>query len=360
MAHRGVRIRTSALVVLVAVALAVGLAPSAFAVTVSDDFSTDSGLWTYTGSAVYDPAGYARMTVAVDNQIGQAWYTDDLTKPFTAEFDYFTGLGTPQGGDGLVFMFYKDAAYTPGHGGWLAFNPPSVAATAAGYGIELDSFFNASGAFNWDSVDGFTGRHIALIEDSVTNHLQGANSTLLSDDLWHHVVVTVGQSSIQAAVDGTTVINWTGTIDRTYAGIGFGGGTGISTDDVQRIDNFVLTYDATAPVITINGVTSGGSYTDPVTITFSATDDVDGPVPATATLNGAPFTSGTEVSAAGSYTLAVTATDSSGNTSIASLDFSIEEPAPVSTSASSPWSVALGLLAAGAVIVGIARSSRKA
>ena len=354
------RIRTGALVVLVAVALGVGLAPSAFAVTVSDDFGTNSGLWTYTGSAVYDPAGYARMTVAVDNQIGQAWFVDDLTKPFTAEFSYFSGLGTPQGGDGLVFMFYKDAAYTPGHGGWLAFNPPDVAATAAGYGIEMDSFFNSAGAFNWDSVDGFTGRHIALIEDSVTNHLYGTNIGLLSDDLWHDVVVTVGQNTITATVDGTLVVYWTGTIDRTYGGIGFGAGTGISTDDVQRIDNFVLTYDATAPVITINGVTSGGSYTDPVTITFSATDDVDGPVPATATLNGDPFTSGTEVSAVGPYTLAVTATDSSGNTSIASLDFSIEEPAPVSTSASSPWSVALGLIAAVAVIAGIARSSRKA
>jgi len=344
--------RTLAAALLLGAALVAMTASSAFALTESDDFSTDSGLWTYTGSAAYDPAGYARMTVAVDNQIGQAWFVDDLTKPFTAEFRYFTGLGTPQGGDGLVFMFYKDAAYTPGHGGWLAFNPPDVAATAAGYGIELDSFFNSAGAFNWDSVDGFTGRHIALIEDSVTNHLDGANSSLLSDDLWHDVVVTVGQNTITATVDGTLVVDWTGTIDRTYGGVGFGGGTGIGTDDVQRIDDFVLTYDDTAPVITINGVTSGGSYTDPVTITFSATDDVDGPVAATATLNGAPFTSGTVVSAVDSYTLVVTATDSSGNTSIASLDFSIDAPPVISTPASSSWSIALMAgLGLGAVLV---------
>ena len=79
-------------------------------------------------------------------------------------------------------------------------------------------------------------------------------------------------------------------------------------------------------MITITGVSAGATSTVPVTPEFSAADDVDQNVTSTATLNGAPFTPGTQVAVVGSYSLVVTATDSSGNEAEAEVEFEIVEP----------------------------------
>ncbi len=84
--------------------------------------------------------------------------------------------------------------------------------------------------------------------------------------------------------------------------------------------------DTVAPVITVAGVTNGANYTVPVTITFSATDAVDGVVAATATLDGAAFTSGSMVSALGAHTLVVTATDAADNVATRTIAFTISAP----------------------------------
>jgi hypothetical protein len=101
--------------------------------------------------------------------------------------------------------------------------------------------------------------------------------------------------------------------------------------------------DTTAPVITVSGVADGGSYTGPVAATFSAIDAVDGPVTPTATLNGVPYNSGTEISAVGAYVLVVTASDGVPNTATTTINFTIAatQPPVVSTPASSAWSLAM-------------------
>jgi uncharacterized repeat protein (TIGR01451 family) len=80
--------------------------------------------------------------------------------------------------------------------------------------------------------------------------------------------------------------------------------------------------DRTPPLIVITGVQDGGTYGVPVTPLVEVTDAH--PKTETITLNGAPFVSGTTVSALGTYVLEVDAEDAAGNRSEASVTFEIE------------------------------------
>jgi large repetitive protein len=90
-----------------------------------------------------------------------------------------------------------------------------------------------------------------------------------------------------------------------------------------------FTIDKTDPVITVIGATDGVTVNTNITPVFSATDAHLSS--ATATLNGAPFTSGTAVTAEGEYTLVVTATDNCGNVSLQTVRFTIDKAPPVIT-----------------------------
>lgn len=167
----------------------------------------------------------------------------------------------------------------------------------------------------------------------------------------------IGNNRIQKFTSaGVYVTKW-GTAG---AGNGqFNGVRGVAVDSAgvayaADTDNHrIQKFGTTPPVITVTGVTAGGSYTAPVSITFSATDPLIGPLSATATLDGSPYTSGSPVSAPGAHTLIVTATDSRGNTSITTINFTVSAPV-VSTSAAAWWSLAL-VAALGVGIVGRVR-----
>ena len=83
--------------------------------------------------------------------------------------------------------------------------------------------------------------------------------------------------------------------------------------------------DTTPPVIDLTGVTEGQVIVSPDTVTllFSVSDDTDPEPTVLATLNGEPFTSGTEVSEVGEYELEVTAIDASGNEAETAVNFEI-------------------------------------
>jgi len=80
--------------------------------------------------------------------------------------------------------------------------------------------------------------------------------------------------------------------------------------------------DTTAPVITLACVEDGATYAGPVTPSFSAADVALKSV--TATLNGAPFATCSTIADEGTHTLAVTAVDTSGNTSTKTVAFTID------------------------------------
>lgn len=190
--------------------------PSALQTPMADDFSWDTGLWSYSGNAYRDAQnGYIVLTPDKALQVGNIWLNQDITSPFTIEFRYKAGGGT--GADGLTLMFYKDKDYDPGKGGCLGFNPRS-GEVASGYGVEFDNHENPEFS---DPVE----RHIALIKDSVTNHLRSVGDQRTEDDQWHQVKVEVNTQSIVVYVDGDQVIMFEGDIDRNYGGLGFSAAT---------------------------------------------------------------------------------------------------------------------------------------
>ncbi|MFC3802566.1 beta strand repeat-containing protein [Cohnella sp. GCM10012308] len=93
----------------------------------------------------------------------------------------------------------------------------------------------------------------------------------------------------------------------------------VATDAAGNTRTVTFIIDKTAPLVL--GVTDTGLYNTSKTITFNE---------GTATLNGSAFTSGSMVSAEGSYTLIVT--DTAGNTT--TVNFTIDKTGPVVTGVS--------------------------
>jgi hypothetical protein len=135
------------------------------------------------------------------------------------------------------------------------------------------------------------------------------------------------------------------TVSATLDGNPFLSGTPINTEGshtlvvnaVDRAGNaapavtrtFVL--DNTAPVISVTAPAAGAFLRGPVTLMFAATDANPGAT-ATATLDGAAITSPHVVSAEGSHTLVVNATDAAGNAAAAvTRTFTIDNTDPVLT-----------------------------
>jgi hypothetical protein len=152
-------------------------------------------------------------------------------------------------------------------------NPVTISATINGK-TKTTSVSNTSSAKSW-----------SLTWDVVTDNIAQGTYT--------NIVVT--------AADGQG-----GTATATYTG--------------------TITVDKTSPAITISGVANGATYQNSVTPTFSATDSGgSGLASVTATLDGAAYTSGTAITASGSHTLVVTATDNAGNQAQQTVTFSINK-----------------------------------
>lgn len=204
----------------------------------ADDFSGDTGLWTYKGSAYRDAAGEnIVLTPAVMGAWGQAWLNAPRTGPFYVRFRYRAGGGSV-GGDGLVFLFYKSMDYSPtvpDWGGSLGFSrePHGSLLPVPGYGVEFDSVYNLA-IYNDPSI-----HHIALIQDQPGNHLAAIDDDRVADDLWHTVEVQVKDASVEVAVDGDAVLSWSGALDRAHGGIGFSAATGSYTN-LHLIDDFSI------------------------------------------------------------------------------------------------------------------------
>ena len=110
----------------------------------SDDFSKDSGLWQYLGSAYRDPANQCISLTSSDYfEGGAAFLKYPIQGAFVANFSYQVGGGT--GGDGFTIFFYKQQFTSIGNGDTLGFS--SNTAIVPGYGIEFDGWQNIPGDF---------------------------------------------------------------------------------------------------------------------------------------------------------------------------------------------------------------------
>ena len=158
----------------------------------SDDFSVDSGLWTYSGDAYREEID---QTLVLNKgewfQRGIVFFKHPISSSFTVSFSYLIGEGySGLSGDALILFFY-----TPNNSTLLGSGPASQ--SNSGYGIEFDGWSNWDSDFvglNGGLINPPTGdpydNHIALIEGSVGNHLvYSASDPRVSDYVWHHADV---------------------------------------------------------------------------------------------------------------------------------------------------------------------------
>jgi murein DD-endopeptidase MepM/ murein hydrolase activator NlpD len=229
----------------------------------SDDFSSDTGMWDYSGFAYPGHWGEGAVFTA-ERDVSQAhvvltpneyqlagltWCKSTYTSPFTANFSYLAGGGS--GADGLVMMFYHEKPPYVWSGGCLSF-------IGAGYGIEFDEYWNDNdySDYGGPNINDPTGApHIAIIKDNPSNHLAYVEDLRIGDNAWHSVSVVTDWSSITVYMDSDEVLRWDGTLDRTHGGLGFAGATGGYTNQ-HLIDDFSIASgspaDTTPPAVVLD------------------------------------------------------------------------------------------------------------
>jgi len=193
-----------------------GANPNASPLTLvfSDDFSTNpntNGLWT-----IHRYAGDPNTEASWD-RAGQGW---DLTRPATyraaavfanyeltattwrAEFRYRVGNlgGLKEGGDGFVFMFYKDkGAYgTPAAGAEKGFEVTN-GREAKGYGLQFDNYIQG--------CDPPPNPYYAIIKNDVCSFLGGREFDWIGDNNWHLVQIAFAEGGIRITIDGETTLD---------------------------------------------------------------------------------------------------------------------------------------------------------
>lgn len=103
--------------------------------------------------------------------------------------------------------------------------------------------------------------------------------------------------------------------------------TDLSGNETSKTVNF--TIDKTPPSITITGVSEGEFYNTDRTPEVTITDA--NPRESSITLNGEGYATGNPITDERTYTLAVSAEDKAGNTSVENVSFTIDKTAPSST-----------------------------
>jgi hypothetical protein len=211
-------------------------------VTFSDDFSSDSGLWTYWGTAFRNDSGGNLVLTYAQAQAGVVWFKYMFEGNFTVSFRYQTGncLYIPDS-FGMVMMFLKERDYAKlGSLYWqyqiglLGFSNPNN--PSYGYGVEFDGSQDA-----WDPTPSIPLlSHVALIKDSTQTHLTYVNDTRIGDGEWHDAKIVVNGSSVTVSVDSGMVLSWSGSMDRTYGCFGFSASTAWAPHS-HLIDDFSIT-----------------------------------------------------------------------------------------------------------------------
>ncbi len=181
--------------------------------------------WLFSGSSYYDEEnGYFVLTK--DNtawEFGAIWYKAPQYSDFIIEMDYYTGTtNRPMGGaDGMTVAFYADYQ----NGTATQFDKCN------GYGVELDTYSNSS----WNDI---SQNHIALIKDSIGNHLTSVPLSESEDEKWHHLKVVVENNICSAFVDNE--FKFSEEIEHAkYGWIGILGLTGDGTN-LHAVKNIVI------------------------------------------------------------------------------------------------------------------------
>lgn len=208
-------------------------------VTLTDDFSTKTNMWTYMGCSNIDSNNQDMLLNKNSSwQSGAAWLNTETSNNFTTKFKYKSGQSSNGvNGDGFTYMFFKKPGELGDNGGSIGFKAGN------GYGIEFDSFYNTDGS------DGIkeNSPHIALIQNNtkksggkVLSYTCNADViSKLTDNMWHDVEIDVKSDSVIVYLDGVNIISYSGTLDTTYARTGFSSATGLYNQS-NEIDDFSI------------------------------------------------------------------------------------------------------------------------
>ncbi|MDG5787155.1 hypothetical protein QA612_06595 [Evansella sp. AB-P1] len=162
------------------------------------------------------------LTDSENWQWGRAWYSQQTKPPFKVNFRFKIGEGT--GADGFTFMFLKQRESSSERGGGLGFG------NGQGYAIEFDTYRNSHDPGK---------EHIALIKDTVENHLTYVETPFIRDNQWHDVEIRVTSVSVDVIVNGEQTLHYAGELDTTYSAIGFSASTG-AQNDKHMISDFSI------------------------------------------------------------------------------------------------------------------------
>ena len=217
----------------------------------ADDFSTDpntNGRWTIhryandlDNEAFWDATNQTWHLTGAHDYLGVAVFANyELTATdWRAEFRYRVTKdgGLTGGGDGFVFMFYKDkGAYgVPAFGAAMGFElaDNGTFTPVAGYGLEFDYYFN-------EGCDPTHRKYFGLVEDSVCNSLTFRRDRRMRDTLWHTLQLKFTDGKVRLWGDGRTIWRYPlPTHNFGFSGVGFGAGTGWAYADFE-IDDFQL------------------------------------------------------------------------------------------------------------------------
>ncbi|MDB5053886.1 MAG: hypothetical protein JWM44_1936 [Bacilli bacterium] len=282
--------------------LTVGMHTSYAANTVlSDDFSKENNSWKLLGSAKRTKDGKIMLTPSEQSKVGTIWLKQTLKPPYVVDFRFqMTGIDPSHiGADGITFMFNKQQNTSPISGGGMGFEINN------GYGVEFDSYSNSfDPKYN----------HISLFKNnpdhSVSPALQQVQASGFEDTNWHNVKIDVGIDTVKIYLDNTLKINWSGTIDSSFSGIGFTASTGFYYN-TQYIDDVTITKPAAVNKVSstfTNGVYHAGSVI-PIHLTFNDIIQVTG----TPTLSLKTGKTASYVSGSGTNTLTFNYTVQAGD-----------------------------------------------
>ena len=152
-------------------------------------------------------------------QSGAIWFSQvKCNDNFSLELDFYTGHANHYdsfgGADGICIAIYADSSKAGSDGEGLGFEG------CGGYGVEIDTYQNIE-------RNDPTYNHIAIIRDSVSNHLCIENADSFTEDgCWHHLQVTNRSSVCTVYVDGKQVLSEGGITPNGQYDIGITAATG--------------------------------------------------------------------------------------------------------------------------------------
>ncbi|MCW4024465.1 MAG: hypothetical protein NWF01_05450 [Candidatus Bathyarchaeota archaeon] len=236
--------------------------------TFSDDFSSDSTQWQYFGVAHRDAVNQNLILNPEGSmQAGVAYFNSPIQGPFTANFRYRSDHPS----DGFTMFFYKqqypknidffDSFSQNSTAGWRSgFNTGSI---IPGYGIEFDDWQNIPEDFEQltgaeqNPLGDPSSEHIALVKDFTGNHLAYVDDPRIYDGQWHNVTVEVDLASVNVFIDQDLVLQWNGTLDRTFSGFGFSAANGQCGSRYHIVDDVSISASSlNTPTLTTSCVPS--------------------------------------------------------------------------------------------------------